>query len=83
MNDAVLNEPANPLLVINQRLQLVTAERRRQRSAQQQQTAAATGGSGAKGSSAGGTGSPLSSARGAAPGALAVVAAGAPVSRKR
>eukprot|EP00775_Hariotina_reticulata_P008068 gene8068-8263_t len=35
VNETVLNTPANPLLVINQRLQLVMAERRKQRSAQQ------------------------------------------------
>lgn len=31
VNDAVLNNPANPLLVVNQRLQLTLAERRRNR----------------------------------------------------
>jgi len=36
VNETVLNTPANPLLVVNQRLQLVMAERRKQRSAQQQ-----------------------------------------------
>jgi hypothetical protein len=36
VNEAVLNTPANPLLVVNQRLQLVMAERRKQRSAGQQ-----------------------------------------------
>uniref|UniRef100_A0A383W766 Dynein regulatory complex subunit 2 n=1 Tax=Tetradesmus obliquus TaxID=3088 RepID=A0A383W766_TETOB len=36
VNEAVLNMPANPLLVVNQRLQLVMAERRKQRSAGQQ-----------------------------------------------
>jgi hypothetical protein len=33
-----LNTPANPLLVVNQRLQLVMAERRKQRSAGQQKS---------------------------------------------
>ena len=32
VNDDVLNNPANPLLVINQRLQITLAERNRQRS---------------------------------------------------
>jgi hypothetical protein len=36
VNEAVLNTPANPLLVVNQRLQLVMAERRKQRTAGQQ-----------------------------------------------
>jgi hypothetical protein len=36
VNETVLNTPANPLLVFNQRLQLVMAERRKQRSAGQQ-----------------------------------------------
>lgn len=35
MNESVLNTPANPLLIVNQRLQLVMAERRKQRAAQQ------------------------------------------------
>lgn len=34
VNEAVINNPANPLLVVNNRLQLVMAERRKQRTAQ-------------------------------------------------
>eukprot|EP00879_Flechtneria_rotunda_P007356 GHRR01007717.1.p3 GENE.GHRR01007717.1~~GHRR01007717.1.p3 ORF type:complete len:114 (-),score=46.28 GHRR01007717.1:3204-3545(-) len=37
VNELVLNTPANPLLIVNQRLQLVMAERKKQRAAQQQQ----------------------------------------------
>jgi hypothetical protein len=43
VNDAVINNPANPLLVVNQRLQLTLAERRK-------------GGAAAAGRGAGGSG---------------------------
>lgn len=49
VNDSVLNSPANPLLVVNQRLQLTLAERRKASAA-----AAAGGAVGGKGGSAGG-----------------------------
>lgn len=45
VNDAVINNPANPLLVVNQRLQLTMAERRKAAAA----AAAARGGGGAGG----------------------------------
>ncbi|KAI8474613.1 MAG: flagellar associated protein [Monoraphidium minutum] len=62
VNDAVISDPANPLMIVNQRLQLTMAERRRGAAA------AARGGGGGGGGGGGSGGAGLAVAGGAAGG---------------
>jgi hypothetical protein len=77
VNDAVIDSPANPLIVVNQRLQLTLAERRKAAAAAASRGSGTGGSAGGKGGSAGGAGQQQAAAP--RPGQWVVQAAGVQV----